>query len=100
MNATRWHVYLLECDGRAIYTGITTDVARRVAEHASGGKRAARFTRGRARVRLLYATEIGERGLAMRAEHRLRRLPRATKLQIAAAAPDAQTLLGRLGLMA
>ncbi len=98
MNAARWHVYLLECDGRAVYTGVTTDVTRRVAEHAAGGRRAARFTRGRARVRLLYAVEVGERGLAMRVEHRLRRLPRATKLAIADAVPDAPALLGRLGL--
>ena len=98
MNARPWHVYLLECGGQAIYTGITTDVARRVAEHAAGRSRAARFTRGRGAVRLLYAVEVGERGLAARVEHRLRRLPRDAKRAIAAERPGPAPLLARLGL--
>lgn len=98
MNGTRWHLYLLECDGRAIYTGITTDVARRVAEHAAGGTRAAKYTRAARGVRLLYAVEIGARGLAARAEHRLRRLRRAEKARLAGERPGRDALLARLGL--
>lgn len=98
MSAVAWHVYLLECDGSSIYTGITTNVSRRVAEHAAGGRRAARYTRGRREVRLLYAVKIGEQGLAMRAEYRLRHLPRTVKAEIAAEAPVAARLLARLGL--
>ena len=99
MSGTRWHVYLLECDGRAIYTGITTDVARRVAEHDAGKSRAARFTRGCKQLRLLYAVAVGDHALAARVEARLRRLPREVKIDIAASSPDAQSLLVRLGLV-
>jgi len=82
MSSLPWHLYLLECDGRAIYTGITTDVTRRFAEHAAGRSRAARYTRGARHVRLLYTVELGDRALTARAEYRLKQLPRATKVRI------------------
>ncbi len=100
MSAGPWHLYLLECDGRAIYTGITTDVARRVDEHARGLSRAARFTRGAGRVRLLHAVALGDRALAARAEHRVKRLPRAAKLRLAQLRPARDALLALLGLEA
>ena len=100
MSAAAWHLYLLECDGRAVYTGITTDVARRLAEHAAGGRRAARYTRGAGRVRLLYAVELGDRALTARAEYRVKQLPRRAKLQLAAACPGRGQLLDLLGLTA
>jgi len=98
VSGSRWHVYLLDCDGRAIYTGITTDVQRRVSEHAAGGRRAARFTRGCRQLCLLYAVEVGERGLATRIEARLRKLPRTAKAGIATATPTVAQLLERIGL--
>jgi putative endonuclease len=98
VNESGWHLYLLECDGRSIYTGITTDVERRLAEHAAGLSRAARYTRGARQVRLLYAVELGDRGLTARAEYRLKQLPRAKKLRVAEQRPDRGELLDLLGL--
>ncbi|MFN3712237.1 MAG: GIY-YIG nuclease family protein [Alcanivoracaceae bacterium] len=76
-----WWLYLLDCDGR-LYTGISTDPARRYREHLAGGARGARFTRAARQVSLLWCAEIGAHGDALRAEHRLRKLPRARKLAI------------------
>jgi putative endonuclease len=74
-----YFVYLLECSGRRLYTGITTDVARRVEEHRAGRK-GARFTRANPPVRLLAAIEVSGRSEALKLEAALKRLPRTQKL--------------------
>lgn len=99
MTATEsiWWLYLLDCDGR-LYTGISTDPERRYQEHLSGGAKGARFTRSATRIALLWRVPIGDRALALRAEHRLRRLPRTGKLQIIAEVRESTELLARLQL--
>ena len=97
MTEPAWWIYLLDCDGR-LYTGITLDPQRRLSEHVSGGRRAARFTRPARIITLRYCIEIGSRSAALRAEHRLRRLPRAQKLALIDEAPDTDVLLARLGI--
>jgi putative endonuclease len=82
-----WWLYLLDCDGR-LYTGISTDPVRRYREHLSGGPRGARFTRAAKKVTLMWSAAIGSHSDALRAEHRLRKLPRQRKLAIIATAPD------------
>lgn len=74
-----WFVYILRCANGNFYTGVTTDVARRVSEHQSGGRRAARFTRSFAPVELVYQCRIGSRRMACRIEYRIKRLPREKK---------------------
>ncbi len=77
MGASVWFLYVLHCADGTLYTGITTDLTRRVAEHNAG--RGARYTAGRRPVELVTAWRFPSRGLAQRAEHRFRRLPRARK---------------------
>jgi len=97
VTETIWWLYLLDCDGR-LYTGISTDPERRYQEHLRGGARGGRFTRSATRVALLWQLPIGDRSLALRAEHRLKRLPRARKLALVALKPDTDTLLQELAL--
>lgn len=92
-----WWLYLLDCDGR-VYTGISTDPERRLAEHRSSRARGAKFTRGARDIRLAYRVRIGERSLALRAEARLKKLPRARKLHILSTQPDYPMLAELLGL--
>ncbi len=82
-----WHVYLIECRGGRIYTGIATDVARRYAEHASG--KGARFTRAWPPERLLGSFEHPDRASASRAEHAIKRLTPARKRALCAGAEAA-----------
>lgn len=91
-----WWLYLLDCDGR-LYTGISTDPARRLREH-QGGRRGARFTRAARTVTLCWQTPIGSRSLALRAEYRLRRWSRRDKLALINEAWPAAQLLAQLGL--
>lgn len=74
-----WSVYMLRCRNGALYTGICTDVSRRVSEHVEGGVKAARYTRQFAPVRLVYNIMVGERSLALRVEKRIKRLPKCKK---------------------
>lgn len=94
-----WYLYMLDCDGR-YYTGIATDPVRRLAEHRSGTRRAAKFTRAARTHKLVYDVALGERGLALRAEARVKKLSRLQKQSLVDACPDRNTLLVMLGLEA
>ena len=73
-----WSVYLLRCGDGSIYTGIATDVARRVREHESSSK-GAKYLRGRGPLRLVLVQAIGSRGLASKVEYKLKSLPKTQK---------------------
>jgi len=82
MRTSTWFLYVLRCADGTLYTGVTTNLARRVAEHNSG--RGARYTAGRRPVALIAAWRFPDRGAAQRAEARFRRLSRARKLALTA----------------
>lgn len=77
-----WFVYLIECQGGRIYTGITTDVAARYATHAEG--KGARFTRMNPPERLLAVLEFTDRSSASKEEYRIKQLKPDEKRQLAA----------------
>ena len=64
-----------------MYTGIATDVRRRLFEHESGS-RGAKFVRGKGPLELVFEKVIGDRALASRIEHQVKRLTRAQKLEL------------------
>ena len=71
------HVYVLECADGSLYTGYTTDVPRRVAEHDAG--EGAKYTRGRTPVRLVHRETYETRSAATAREHEIKSLSRAAK---------------------
>jgi len=77
-------VYLLRCADGSLYCGWTVDVERRVASHAAG--RASRYTASRRPVALAVALPMADRSAARREEARIKRLPRAAKLELVAGA--------------
>ncbi len=77
--ARPWVLYLIECAGDRLYAGITNDLAARFAAHRAG--RGARFTKAFAPVRIVAASELPSRSDALKAEHALKRRPRADKLR-------------------
>lgn len=82
-----WYVYLLECRGGSLYTGIATDVERRYAQHVAG--KGARYTRSHPPLRLLAHFPYPDRASASRAEHAIKRLPPARKRALCAGAEPA-----------
>ena len=81
-----WWVYMLRCADGSLYTGITTDVARRVAEHNGEGGLGARYTRSRRPVQLVYQEVAANRAEAARREAAIKRLDRTRKLALCASA--------------
>ena len=71
------YVYVLECADDTYYTGYTTDVERRVAEHDAG--EGAKYTRGRTPVELVHVEEYDTRSAAMSREHAIKSLSRREK---------------------
>jgi len=69
---------MLRCGDGSIYTGIATDVPRRISEHRQGS-RGAKYLRGRGPLELVYQRSIGDRGIATKIEYRLKQLPRHEK---------------------
>jgi len=85
MASNTWYVYMLECQGGRIYTGITPDVTARFEKHRS--RRGALFTRINKPIRLLAVMPCGSRGLATRVESTLKKFERNNKLLWAAEWP-------------
>ncbi|GBH24802.1 GIY-YIG nuclease family protein [Burkholderia vietnamiensis] len=77
-----WFLYLIECADASVYTGITTDVAARFAEHASG--KGARYSRSRKPRAVLASFPLPDRSSASRAEYWVKRLTAAQKRELAA----------------
>ena len=77
---TEWHIYIVRCADRSLYTGVATNVAARVATHNAG--KGAKYTRGRRPVRLVYQECAGSRSAALKREHAIKRLTRAAKQRL------------------
>ncbi len=77
-----WFVYLLECENGRVYTGISTDPLRRLAEHQAG--KGAMFTRLNRPQRLLASRICADRSEALRLEYRIKQLKAGEKLALAA----------------
>ncbi len=73
-----WSIYLLRCADGSVYTGIATDVSRRISEHEQG-KRGAKYLRGRGPFELVYQRAVGDRSIATKIEYRVKQLARSEK---------------------
>ena len=73
-------MYILECGDGSLYTGITTDVKRRFAEHKSGI--GSYFTRARGAKRIVYTEEHPNRSAALKREAGIKKWPREKKLML------------------
>ena len=77
-----WTVYLARCSDGTLYTGVTTDPKRRLAEHNAGCGGA--YTRGRVPVVLVYREEVSDRSGALKREYAIKRLSRDEKERLVA----------------
>lgn len=80
-----WQLYIVQTAAGVLYTGISTDVARRVEQHLSG--RGARALRGKGPLALVYRCDAGDRASASRLEYRVKQLSRQQKLRLVAHQP-------------
>lgn len=74
-----WSVYILRCSDGTLYTGVTTDVCRRVAQHDAG--KGAKYTRGRRPVEFVASVNVESRSAALVLEALIKRLPKEKKVE-------------------
>ena len=81
MQDKLWYLYIAQCNDNTLYTGITTDVSRRIYEH-NMTSRGAKYTRVRRPVQLVYSRLYNNRSNAQSAEYYFKKLSRKQKLDI------------------
>ena len=79
MGQPRWSVYLGRCGSGSLYTGIATDVARRLSDHRQAQGKGAKYLRGKGPLRLVFERNVGAKGLALSVEWRIKKLSKARK---------------------
>ncbi|MBK1852249.1 GIY-YIG nuclease family protein [Marinobacter sp. 1-4A] len=77
--ASEWFVYMVRTARGALYTGITTDVPRRFAEHQAGAPKGARSLRGKGPLELVLSLPAGDRSRASKLEWHIKQWPRQRK---------------------
>lgn len=77
-----WFVYIIQCSGESLYTGITTDISRRLKEH--NNKKGAFYTQNKTPVELVYQEAVPNQSEARRREAAIKRLTRKEKLELIA----------------
>jgi putative endonuclease len=86
-----WQVYVVRCTDGTFYTGITTDVSRRIDEHNAGAPVGARYTRARRPVVLVYQEAADSRSAAASREYHIKQLSRADKERLILTAGNGAT---------
>ncbi len=76
-----YHLYILRCADGTLYTGITTDLDRRIHEH-NISPRASKYTRARRPVVLVYTKRFLDRSSASKAEAEIKKLKREEKIKM------------------
>lgn len=76
-----WYTYIVQCSDKSLYTGITTDLDRRVNEHNSSNK-GSKYTRTRRPVKLVYNETHTDRSTSSKRESEIKKLSRTEKLKI------------------
>ncbi|MCF6330084.1 MAG: GIY-YIG nuclease family protein [Sulfurimonas sp.] len=76
-----WKVYMIRCNDNTLYTGITTDLHRRVKEH-NGTKLGAKYTKARRPVKLVYYENCDDKVNAMQREYAIKQLSKEKKLEL------------------
>ena len=78
--ANTWKLYILRCGDGSLYTGITTDVEKRLEAHRSG--KGAKYTRGRGPLELVFREKAESHSDAAKREWQIKQLTRAQKLAL------------------
>ena len=74
-----WYLYLIRCRDSTLYTGISTDVDRRFAQHQGSGNAGSKYLKGRGPLRLVFQQTLGSKSLALKVERKVKRMSKARK---------------------
>ncbi|MFH1889140.1 MAG: GIY-YIG nuclease family protein [Candidatus Omnitrophota bacterium] len=76
-----WFLYIVQCRDETLYTGITTDISRRINEHNSS-KKGAFYTRNKTPVKLVYQEALPNQSAARKREAAVKGLTRKEKMEL------------------
>jgi len=79
---TTWCIYILECADKTLYTGVTTDVQKRLNEHNTINTKAAKYVRARRPAKLVYQEKVCSRSDAQKREYEIKNMTRQKKLEL------------------
>ncbi|WP_259397245.1 GIY-YIG nuclease family protein, partial [Shewanella sp. SG41-4] len=77
-----WYLYIIRCANSHLYTGITTDISRRFAEHQASGPKAAKYLKGKGPLTLVYQELLADRSEASKREIAIKKYTRKQKLSL------------------
>ena len=80
MTDIEWYLYIIETQSGTLYTGITTDIARRMQQHEEG--KGAKYMRGKGPLSLRLSIPCQNRSVASKLEAKVKQLPRSDKLRL------------------
>jgi putative endonuclease len=92
-----WHLYLVRCHDGSLYTGITTNVARRFAKHKENNGTGAKYLRGRGPLMLVFQKKLGGRSLALRVESKVKKLSKARKEELIKTKKHIEVIIKQVG---
>lgn len=95
---TPWFLYLIRTSDNSLYTGITTDVARRFLQHQNG--KGAKALRGKGELSLVFSAQVGGKSLALRVEYRIKQLTKRQKERLVTGDGSFEELLESLQTLA
>jgi putative endonuclease len=80
MPSQSWFLYILQCVDGTLYTGITTDIFRRISQHENG--KGAKYTKGRSPFKIIYTETHNNRSEASKREVEVKRMSRGEKMEL------------------
>lgn len=81
-NESEYHLYILLCDQKILYTGIAIDPETRLSEHQKGHPNGAKFTRRFKHLKLVYQVKVGTRSDAQSLEIKVKKLNKQNRLYV------------------
>ncbi len=78
----KYYFYIVRCSDNSLYSGITTDLKRRIEEHNSDGKKGAKYLRAKKPVILVYSEKFKDRNSALVREAEVKKLPKPKKEEL------------------
>lgn len=78
----KYFVYILETSGNTLYTGITTNLSRRILEHNSHTPKSAKYTRSFKNCKLVYSEKFPDRSSALKREAEIKKMSKVNKLDL------------------
>ena len=93
-----WHLYLIRCQDGTLYTGISTDVYRRLAQHQGEGNAGSKYLKGRGPLSLVFQEKLGSKSLALKVERRVKRMSKARKEKLIKVSSYVLQIVNRLSI--